>query len=105
MQLTEKQQQNENFLNALYTKCHEDESFKNRLVSNPEATIKEIFPNFSVNGGKKLVVEDQTDSNNVYINIPAKLDLENAELTDEQMELVAGGFFCIHIGDIDIEIH
>ena len=40
--------------------------------------------------GKTLVVRDQTDESAVYINIPAKQQLD-AELSEEQLSAVAGG--------------
>jgi hypothetical protein len=42
--------------------------------------------------GKTLVVRDQTDESAVYINIPAKAEVD-AELNEEQLEAVAGGMF------------
>jgi hypothetical protein len=36
-------------------------------------------------------VRDQTDESTVYINIPAKLNTEDVELNEEQLEVVAGG--------------
>jgi hypothetical protein len=41
--------------------------------------------------GINIIVEDQTSSSNIYMNIPAKPNYENFELTDEQLEVVAGG--------------
>ena len=41
--------------------------------------------------GKKIVVEDQTESNVIYINIPQKVNIDEFELTEEQLETVSGG--------------
>lgn len=41
--------------------------------------------------GKTLVVRDQTDESTVYINIPVKLNIDDIELSEEQIEVVAGG--------------
>ena len=38
-------------------------------------------------------MEDQSDSNKIYLNIPQKIDFENLELSEEQLEKVAGGGF------------
>ena len=73
------------------TRCWSDESFKSRLVANPIAAIKEVAPSFSIAKGKTLVVRDQTSDDTLYINIPAQAEVSNMELTDSQLEAVAGG--------------
>jgi hypothetical protein len=72
-------------------KAWEDANFKKALVENPVATI-ESFTGQKLNlpAGKTLVVRDQTDETTVYINIPAAPEM-NAELSEEQLEAVAGG--------------
>jgi hypothetical protein len=60
------------------------------LVKNQVATI-ESFPGIKTTGDYKFVVEDQTDSSIIYLNIPRKVELENFELTDEQLNAVSGG--------------
>jgi len=73
-------------------KAWDDAQFKSDLMTNPVAAI-ENFTGTKVNlpEGKVLVVQDQTDASKVYFNIPAKVDLSTLELTDEQLEMVAGG--------------
>ncbi len=41
--------------------------------------------------GKTLIVKDQTDGSVVYVNVPAEPNLEDLELSEEQLEAVAGG--------------
>ncbi len=41
--------------------------------------------------GKELVVVDQTDKSKIYVNIPAEPEVENLELTEDQLEEIAGG--------------
>jgi hypothetical protein len=41
--------------------------------------------------GYTIVVNDQTDQSAVFINIPAVPTMENMELTEEQLEAIAGG--------------
>ena len=69
-----------------------NESFKKELVENPIQSI-ERFTNEQVTlpKGKHLVVSDQTDQNSIYINIPAEMNMDDAELNEEQLEAVAGG--------------
>jgi hypothetical protein len=89
--ITQEQQiQGAELIKTLAQKAWESSAFKEQLINNPVSTIE------SVTGQKlqtdlKIVVEDQTDESVVYLNIPAKPDLSTLELTDEQLEMVAGG--------------
>ena len=61
-----------------------DDSFKQRLLSDPEAALSER--GLPVQGGKKIrVVEDTADT--VHVVLPAKPD----ELSDDQLDQAAGG--------------
>ncbi|HEX8378606.1 MAG TPA: NHLP leader peptide family RiPP precursor [Pedobacter sp.] len=86
----EQQKQGAELLKTLAQKAWESSTFKNQLIENPIATIE------SVTGQKmqpdiNVIVEDQTDTSKVYLNIPRKIELDELELTDEQLEMVAGG--------------
>ena len=93
MELTKQQQQEgQEVINALIAKCWEDEVFKQALIDTPKETIESFTGKpFNLPEGKSLVVHDQTDDAVLHINIPAKPDLDSMELTDEQLEAVAGG--------------
>lgn len=73
-------------------KAWESPKFKNELMTNPAEAI-ENFTGKKMNlpAGKTLVVQDQTDESMVYINIPASPNLDDVELNEEQLEVVAGG--------------
>ena len=99
MNLTEQQQQQaQQMLNAFISKCWEDESFKQEFIANPKATM-ETFVGRPINlpEGKQLVVNDQSNSNYVYLNIPSEPNLDELELTEEQLEMVAGGVIPIGV--------
>lgn len=83
-------------------KAWEDEEFKANLMANPVATIEEFTgATIKVPTGKKLVVLDQMDQSTVFINIPdTEQEVEDMELTDEQLEKAAGGASLIDIGNI-----
>lgn len=86
----EHQKQSAELLKTLAQKAWESSAFKEQLIENPIATIE------SVTGQKmqpdiNVIVEDQTDVSKVYLNIPRKVELDELELTDEQLEMVAGG--------------
>ena len=100
MKITKEQKKKgQDIYQQLVEKAWESATFKEQLISNPEATIEEVTgvkPNFSKE--TKIIVEDQTDSNITYLNIPRKVNLEDFELTDEELEIVAGGGFLHAIG-------
>lgn len=79
-------------LQSVIQKSWEDENFKQELIENPVKKIEELTgEKINLPEGKTIIVKDQTDEAIVYINIPAKLNLEDLELTEEQLEAVAGG--------------
>jgi len=80
-------------LNAeIVQKAWEDAQFKEELLKNPVATMEKFAgQKLKLAEGQKLVVVDQTDPSTVYFNLPRKIDLDSVELTEEQLETVAGG--------------
>lgn len=81
----------EKLFSAIVQKAWEDAQFKEELAANPVATI-EKFTGEKLNlQGKRIVVRDQSDASVTYINIPAQPDFDEIELTEEQLEAVAGG--------------
>lgn len=105
---------NQKLYAELVNKAWEDAEFKQRLVENPIAVIEEMMgEKLNLPEGKRIVVRDQTDENKVFINIPAaQKNNENVELSEEQLEAVAGGGYptitgtglacgdCTGLGDI-----
>jgi hypothetical protein len=88
MEITQEQK-----LNAqVVQKAWDDAQFKSELLANPvEAMEKLTGSKINLPEGKKLVVIDQTDESTIYFNIPAKQNMDNVELNEEQLEAVAGG--------------
>lgn len=74
-------------------KAWEDEVFKAELIANPVATIEKLTgKKINIPEGKKLIITDQTDESGIYFNIPiAGRKADDVELTEEQLEAVAGG--------------
>jgi ABC-type uncharacterized transport system ATPase subunit len=88
----EQQEKGKQLHQELVQKAWESATFKEQLINNPEATIAKITGvKSNTSSDVKIVVEDQTDANIIYLNIPAKVNIEDFELTEEQLELVAGG--------------
>jgi len=79
-------------LKTLLQKSWSNSEFKHKLIDDPKEVIsKEIGKEFILPNNRQMVVEDQSDSNIIYINIPARFDIDEFELSDEQLELVSGG--------------
>ncbi|MBD2243790.1 NHLP leader peptide family RiPP precursor [Nostoc sp. FACHB-888] len=66
-----------------------DEAYKQELLSNSKAVIEREFGiQLPANVSVKVVEENPT---NLYFVLPMRPDLSGAELSDEQLETVAGG--------------
>ncbi len=93
MNFTENQINSQELYGGLVSQSWKDESFKKSLISNPVQTIENFIgkPIYLKNGGKQIVVEDQGNENIVYLNIPARPSIDELELTEEQLEMIAGG--------------
>lgn len=86
----------EQLLQELISKAWDDNNFKNDLISEPEVTIERTFgSNMVIPEGCKIVVEDQSDPNVIYLNIPRKINIDDLELSDKQLEDISGGIFGI----------
>ncbi|GAA4043596.1 hypothetical protein GCM10022409_32000 [Hymenobacter glaciei] len=86
----EQQVRGQKLTSDLVQKAYENTLFKERLISNPAETIEDFTGN-KLQKNVNIVVEDQTNSNHIYLNIPAKPKMDELELTDEQLEMIAGG--------------
>jgi len=96
MIVTEQQKQAQEVIQNIIMKCWEDESFKENLKNDPVITIEKfVGHSITVPEGHELIVVDQSHKNNIYMNIPAKPNLNDLNLTDEQLEQVSGGILPI----------
>jgi len=93
----EEQSKGNDLLKELVSRAQENAAFKDALINNPEETIKSVNPNIEIPEGMTIQVADQTSDSVIYINIPQQVNLDNIELTDEQMELVSGGIALISL--------
>ncbi|UZO82186.1 NHLP leader peptide family RiPP precursor [Aquimarina sp. ERC-38] len=114
MNLVELQKKADSNLQKIYAKAWENEEFKQSLINDPIATLNRITKGEFNPEGVKIQVNDQTDTSTLYLNIPADpkelvADFD-MELTEEDLEVIAGGVV-IDIegsylwGAIEIDIH
>ncbi|WP_367393039.1 TOMM propeptide domain-containing protein [Lewinella sp. LCG006] len=66
--------------------------FKQQLIDDPVAAIKALTGReVQLPPGKTLSVFDQSDNNMICLNIPPPPGVNDKELTEHQLEIVAGG--------------
>lgn len=82
--------QAESFLANVIETAQNNAEFRSNLVANPKKTIKEEY-GLTMKPSLNCVVEDQTDSSVIYLNIPKPYNTDEVELTEEQLEKVSGG--------------
>jgi hypothetical protein len=86
------QKKEEEVLRLVISKAWEDVNFRKSLITDPIKAIESLTgAKVVLPEGKTLVVNDQTDSSKVYVNIPAEPNIEDIELTENQLEIIAGG--------------
>jgi hypothetical protein len=81
---------NQKAIQTVVNKAWDDPKFLADLVASPKAAIA-ASTGVKIPDDVDIVVFNQTDAKKVYINIPPKPDFDNMELSDEQLEQVAGG--------------
>ncbi len=91
----EQRKKNEELFKTIFQRCWEDNEFKATFISSPiEVLEKENGKSLLLPKNKnRVIVEDQTDPNIIYLNIPANEELD-FEMTQEELEMVSGGVAC-----------
>ena len=86
------EQRKQEIIEVVISKAWEDTNFRKELIADPVQAIEKLTGvKVVIPEGKSLVFIDQTDKSKIYVNIPAEPEVENMELTEEQLEAVAGG--------------
>ncbi|WP_163407295.1 NHLP leader peptide family RiPP precursor [Flavobacterium ajazii] len=86
------QKKEEEVLRLIISKAWEDINFRKSLVSDPIKAIENLTgAKIVLPEGKTLVINDQTDKSKVYVNIPSEPNIDDIELTEDQLEIIAGG--------------
>jgi len=80
-------------LSQVISECWSNPNFKAEFIANPEDAIKTLTGQTVVlpAGIDTIRVVDESNPTTVYINIPAEPNLDNVELTEQQLEVVSGG--------------
>ena len=92
MELTKGQEKFQKTISETIVEAWENESFKQELIMAPLETVEKLTgEKLNLKENIKMVVIDQSDKSTFYLNIPHKPSLEDMELSEEQLELVAGG--------------
>lgn len=82
----------ENVLKMVISKAWEDVNFRKNLITDPVNVIEKLTgAKVIIPEGKELIFIDQTDKSKVFVNIPSEPDYEDIELSEEQLEVIAGG--------------
>lgn len=85
-------EQTRELLTSVVSEAQDNDAFRTQLVNDPQAAIESLTGRpMNIPAGKKLIVRDQTDEATIYLNIPKNMNTEDLELTEEQLETVAGG--------------
>lgn len=88
----EQQEKSAELMKTLRQKAWESSAFKEQLIKNPVEVIEQVVGQGLLNlDGKRIVIEDQTDESIIYLNIPQNVNIDELELTEEQLEMIAGG--------------
>jgi hypothetical protein len=86
------EQRKQEIIQTVISKAWEDSNFRKELIADPVTAIEKLTGvKIVLPEGKTLVIADQTDKAKVFVNIPAEPEMENMELTEEQLESIAGG--------------
>ncbi|MEA5461117.1 NHLP leader peptide family RiPP precursor [Arcicella sp. LKC2W] len=86
------EQRKQKIIQTVISKAWEDSNFRKELIADPVTVIEKLSGvKIVLPEGKTLVIADQTDKSKVYLTIPAEPEMENMELTEEQLESIAGG--------------
>ncbi len=82
----------EEVLRMVISKAWEDVVFRKSLIEDPVNAIESLTGvKIVLPEGMELVVNDQTDKKKIYVNIPSEPNIDDIELSEDQLETIAGG--------------
>ncbi len=80
-------------LSQVISECWSNPNFKAEFIANPEEAIKTLTGKTVVlpEGMDSIQVVDESNPTTIYVNIPAEPNLDNVELSEQELEMVSGG--------------
>lgn len=79
-------------LQSIVQKAWNDPVFKQNLIANAKQTIESFLGRpMTIPAGKNIAVVDQSNASTIFINIPAEPNMDDMELNEDQLDIVAGG--------------
>lgn len=76
----------------LVKKAQNDVSFKETFINNPKEVLETKFDKeITLPEGVRIEVVDQSDSDYIFLNIPRRVDVDDLQLTDADLEKISGG--------------
>ncbi len=92
MEFTKEQKETQEVLAKVLQEACTNKEFKKELIENPLISIEKfIGRKLELKDGFKMKVVDQSEKKTIYLNIPSVPNLENTELSEAQLEMVAAG--------------
>lgn len=85
--------QDQKIVSQVLNEAWSNPAFKEELIASPIEAIKKLtgFTFQLPEGVERFEVVDQTNPSVLHINIPAEPNMEDVELSEAQLEVVAGG--------------
>ncbi len=71
--------------------ARDNESFKEKLIKEPHQAIDEYVGRQEVFAKNENIVVNEPNSDEVYLVIPRKVELDDIELSDIELESLSGG--------------
>ena len=80
-------------LSQVISECWSNPNFKDEFIAKPEEAIKTLTGKTVVlpDGIDSIQVVDESNPTTIYVNIPAEPNLDNVELSEQELEMVSGG--------------
>ena len=105
MEVSNQQEEFKKDLSMAMAKAWEDESFKKQLLASPKEAIESLTGRkLNIKEGVNIVAADQSTPATYYFNLPEKPDVDNMELSEDQLDMVSGGGWGGYLLDMAVSL-